>query len=123
MKAIWGLDYDFREDKCYERPSCPECAEPIGKVGDDDNYYCYSCGKKVEVDDPKMLEWFKIRRETKVGITDCFPEKVEMKNGEIIKLGCGGKQCVETHYMRNPITLKWQVMGGKCKNCGMEYIV
>lgn len=114
MKAIWGLDYDFREDKCYERPSCPECAEPIGKVGDDDNYYCYSCGKMVEVDDPKMQEWFKIRRETKMRITDCLP--VEMN-------GCGGKQCAETHYMRNPITLRWQVMGGKCKKCGMEFIV
>jgi hypothetical protein len=61
-----------------------------------------------------MLEWFKIRRETRVRMPDCFP--VEMK-------GCGGKKCVETHYMRNPITLKWQVMGGKCKKCGMEFII
>lgn len=114
LQAVWGMDYDFREDKCYKRPSCPECAEPIGQTGDDDSYYCYSCGKKVEVTDKEMQEWFRVRRETKVEISDCFP--VMMK-------GCGGKKCVKAHYIRNPITLNWQLMGGRCEKCGMEFLI
>ena len=109
MKAIWAVDYDFREDKCYDRPSCPECKAPIG-LDEDGKYHCFSCGEIVEVDDPKMIEWFAIRDESKTENEDCF-------------LGCSGKGTMEVHYMRNPITLEWQTMGGECKKCGMRFIV
>lgn len=108
MKAIWADDYDMREDKCYGRPCCPECNAPIGKY-EDGLYHCFSCGEVVEVTDPDMIEWLKVREETKTEYSDCGR--------------CGGKNCVETHYMRNPITLKWQVMGGQCTKCGMRFMV
>lgn len=118
MEAIWGTDYDYRTDAIYERPVCPECKEPIG-VDEDGKYHCYSCGEVVEVKDQSMIEWLEKRNETKVEYADCHI--FTSKNGATT--GCGGKGTVETHYMRNPVTLKWQIMGGRCKKCGMRYIV
>ena len=118
MKAIWGTDYDMREDKCYKCPSCPECKEPIFKM-DDDKYHCVSCGEIVDIDDPEMKEWVAEREGVKIEYEDCV--QFTTKDGKTI--GCGGKGTVETHYMRNPVTKEWQTMGGKCSKCGMSFIV
>lgn len=123
LQAKWGMDYDMHEDKCYKIPVCPLCEAPFGKIYDDDEYHCFSCGKIIEVDDPRMKEWIAEREGTKTELEDCFPAKVKMKNGEVIKMGCGGKKCMEVHYRKNPVTLKWEQMGGKCKKCGKRYIV
>lgn len=115
MRATWILEYDFRTDKCYKRPGCPECEEPIGK-DDDGKYRCYSCGAEISPD-KHMLKWFKKREETKTEIEDCIKCKKEPV------MGCGGKKCVEVHYRRNPVTLQWEVASGKCKQCGRMFIV
>ena len=107
MKSTWVLDYDSREDKCYKRPGCPECSEPIG-LDEDGQYHCYSCGKVVEVEDPKMIKWFSDREGTKVEYSNC---------------GCGGQNTFETHYVKNPVTLDWQVAFGGCSKCNMRFIV
>ena len=122
MKAIWDLDYDMYEDMTYKCPSCPECRAPIGMF-EDGNYHCFSCGEIVEVDDPYMKKWLESRQEKKIEIEDCFPESVVNVKGEKIKMGCGGKGTAEVHYVRNPITMKWQAAGGVCKKCGMSWIV
>lgn len=119
MKAIWGLDYDFRTDKNYKRPCCPECEEPILRR-DDGYYHCLDCGRIVMVEDPEMDVWLKKHEEVKVEYEDCAV--ITDKEGNHLS-GCGGKKCVETHYMRNPVTDKWQVMGGKCIKCGTRFIV
>ena len=120
MKSEWITDYDMHTDKCYKRPGCARCKEPIFKC-EDGKYHCVNCGRIVKPDD-EMLEWFKAREETKVEIEDCFPEYMDI-NGEKVKMGCGGRQCYEVHYRRNPITLEWQVAGGKCTKCGNRFIV
>jgi hypothetical protein len=116
MKAIWGLDYDYRTDKCYKRPMCPECDAPILKDGDE--YKCISCGQPAEVE-PFMIVWIENRNETKVTMEDCH--QFNLPDGG--KIGCGGKACVETHYVRNPVTLEWQTAWGQCSKCGKRFIV
>lgn len=120
MKAIWGSDYDMHTDKCYECPCCPKCKEPIFLHGD--KYYCVSCGKEVEPTE-EMFIWLSERAEEKTEMEDCFPKEIELKDGTKIKMGCGEKKCVEVHYRRNPVTLEWETMGGKCTKCGMSFIV
>jgi len=122
MKAVWGSDYDYIMDKCYPSPVCPECEEPIGKKKDG-LYHCFSCGKVVEVVDADMKEWFAEREGEKVEMEDCFPSEVKKKNGETVKMGCGGKKCVETHYIKNPVSKEWQTAYGTCTRCGMRFIV
>lgn len=119
MNAIWATDYDMHTDSCYQRPSCPECREPIG-LREDNKYHCFACGEVVEVKDSKMLAWFQEREETKVELEDC--PKIISKDGEHLS-GCGGKKCVETLYVKNPVTLKWEARAGRCKNCGTSFIV
>lgn len=116
MFAVWGTDYDYITDECYKRPCCPECEEPIGL--DDGVYRCFSCGKEVEVNDPEMLEWLERRSKVKIVMRDCPEHEYKGK-----KMGCGGKRCVETHMMRNPVTLEWQERGGVCTRCGRRWIV
>lgn len=111
MKAEWGVDYDLHTDSCYSHPVCPKCKEPIWKRKDN-KYHCFACGEAVEIQED-MIEWFKVREETKTEMEDCFPEEMG---------GCGGKKCMEVRYIRNPVTLEWQTAGGKCK-CGMSFIV
>lgn len=118
MKAVWVIDYDYRKDKCYNAPGCPECREPIGMY-EDGKYHCFSCGEEVEVADEEMIKWFNVRSETKIEYEDC--PKITYK-GKVTS-GCDGKKCVETHYRRNPVTLEWEVMGGHCSKCGMRFIV
>lgn len=118
MTAIWGIDYDFRSDKCYKVPSCPECEEPIARY-EDGQYHCLNCGEIVELSDD-MLSWFKVREETKIEIQDC--PKMTTKSGVHLS-GCGGKNCMEIHYRRNPVTLKWEQAFGFCKECGTRFIV
>ena len=114
MKAIWDVDYDMwaeDSDGAFMRPMCPNCHEPIGKIGEDgdENYRCYNCYEVVEVDDKEMLKWFDDRAGTKTDMTFC--------------LACGGEDCVESHYYKDPRTLKWKMAGGVCKNCGARFIV
>ena len=106
MKAIWDMDYDMSEDKCYDRPCCPECHAPIGRY-EDGLYHCFSCGEVVDVTEPDMIKWFSDREQTKTETSSC--------------LKCDGE--IETYYMKNPVTLEWQVMGGQCNKCGMRFIV
>lgn len=120
MKAIWSKDYDFRQDKIYRRPSCPECSKeygcvPILKV--DEKYICINCHKEAELD-PDMKDWIDVRSEKKTEYGDCPKFELDGK-----MFGCGGKGTVEKHYMRNEITLKWQLMGSVCKQCGARIIV
>ena len=117
MNAVWLIDYDYRADKCYDCPCCPECQHPIWKH-EDGTYRCPSCGEVIHVTD-EMREWFKVREETKTGYLDCL--KLTLPDG--MTLGCGGKNCVETHYRRNPVTLEWQTCWGKCVICGNRFIV
>ena len=116
MRAEWLDDYDHRTDKCFKRPMCPECYAPVFEEGE--KYVCVSCQQELEVDDD-MAEWIWERNGTKVEIEDCFPAKMIFGK----KLGCGGKGCMEVRYMKNPVTLEWQVMGGKCTKCGMRCMV
>lgn len=106
MKAIWDIDYDMQQDKCYDRPCCPECHAPIGKY-EDGLYHCFSCGEVVDIE-PDMIKWFADREQTKTETMHCMK--------------CG-KKSMKTHYMKNPITLEWQTMGGQCSECGMWFIV
>ena len=108
MEAVWCMDYDYITDKCYNRPGCPECEVPIGKF-DDDKYHCFSCGKEIEVKDENIIRWFEERENSKIEFEDCS--------------SCHGKKCVETHYIKNKVTLEWQTAWGKCGNCGMQFIV
>lgn len=116
MKAVWGLDYDYRTDKNFHRPSCPECNAPVLKT--DVGYECISCGQPAEVDEA-MMKWLSDRDETKVTMEDCHQFK--LPDGET--LGCGGKACVETHYVRNNVTMKWQLAWSECLNCGARTLV
>ncbi len=115
-KATWVLDYDYRTDKCYKRPGCAECEEPIGE-DDDGTYRCYNCGEEV-TPDKHMLKWFKDRDETKTEMWNC----VKLDRDSPVN-GCGGKKCVEVHFVRNPVNMKWEVAGGKCSKCGRTWIV
>lgn len=117
MKPTWILDYDMHTDKCYNRPGCPECDAPVGKY-EDGKYRCYSCGKEAEITDPDMIKWFQDREGEKVEYEDCPQYEIE---GTIY--GCGGKGTTETHYYKNPVTLKWQVGWGQCNRCGKRFIV
>ena len=106
MKAIWDIDYDMKQDSCYDRPCCPECHAPIGKY-EDGLYHCFSCGEVVDIE-PDMIKWFADREQTKTETMLCMK--------------CG-KKSMKIHYMKNPITLEWQTLGGQCSECGMRFIV
>ena len=106
--AVWGIDYDMHNDKCYDRPVCPECKAPFG-VYKDGNYRCYSCGDIITVEDPAMLKWFEDRSGTKIERMGCIV--------------CGGKDCVVAYMRKNPVTLEWQTTGGHCEKCGSQFIV
>ena len=97
-KAVWAEQYDWRNDKIYSRPCCPDCEEPIIYSGG--QYRCMLCEEPVQVDD-KMKEY--IRKVSEV--------KIEWQN------------CVETYYRRNPATMEWETAHGKCVECGCRFIV
>lgn len=42
-KAVWAEQYDWRNDKIYLRPCCPDCEEPI--IYSEDQYVCMLCKK------------------------------------------------------------------------------
>ena len=117
MNAVWLTDYDWRTDKNYYCPCCPECKEPIWKH-EDGEYRCPSCGEVISIN-ARMQKWLKLREETKTEYLDC--PKFTAKDGIIS--GCDGKRCVKTRYMRNPVTLEWQACWGKCSVCGRIFIV
>lgn len=107
LNAVWSKDYDMHNDKCYDRPQCPECFAPVGKTIDD-KYRCYSCHKICKLDQ-KMIDWIAKREGEKVEMRDCFR--------------CGGIGTSEDHFVKNNITLEWQTAWGICKKCGMRFIV
>lgn len=109
-KAIWTMDYDIREDTMYDHPGCPDCETPIKKYKDE--FLCVSCGNRVKVEDPEMIKWFADRDGSRTENWDCT-----------IPHGCGHKGTLEVTYEKNPVTLKWQIMGGKCKHCGIRLVV
>lgn len=119
MEAVWFDDYDLHTDKLFKRPGCPECHEPIG-MDEGGRYRCFSCNGEVEVKDDEMLNWFAARSEQKITMED--DPVITSKDGKHSS-GCGGKKCVETHWVRNKVTLEWQVAYGQCKKCGMQFIV
>ena len=106
MRAEWIEDYDLATDSLFSRPGCPECYAPVGL--EDGRYLCYSCGEEFEIDD-EMVAWFEIREGEKLVKEECFE--------------CHGENTMETHYSKNPVTLEWQAMGGRCKKCGIRFIV
>lgn len=116
MKAEWGLDYDYTTDETFLRPSCPTCSFPVIRAMDGD-YHCPACGLMLDLDE-EMLKWLEEREGEKIEMTDC-PKFVY--KGHVS--GCGGKGCVETHYIRNPVTLEWRTAWGKCLSCGSSFIV
>ncbi len=120
--AVWVKTYDSRTDKSYDAPGCPDCMEPIGRYGNG-RFYCFSCGKEILMGNAEMFKWYQERRETKTEYEDCFPEDVKLKNGEKVKMGCGGKKCMLVRYRRNPVTMEWESAGGKCARCGMNFVV
>lgn len=109
MNAVWVNDYDYQNDKCFKRPGCPKCLEPISFKNRRGKHHCYSCGKPVKVLDREMITWFEDRSATKVEQEDCWK--------------CGGKETMEVHYSKNLYNLEWQTMGGECKKCGLHFIV
>lgn len=119
-KAEWHLDYDMHNDACFDRPQCPECIAPIYEYSQNE-FKCISCGELMELDD-SMKEWIRSRAGEKVVMEDCPDCEFEFK-GKKIKMGCGGKACVETHYVKNKVTLEWQTAFGKCSKCGRSFIV
>lgn len=110
-KAIWVEDYDYKTDSIYTAVGCPYCEERLLKG--DEGYYCPCCGNDIEVDDKDMIKWLEDREETKVELGECHKELG----------GCGGKDTSETHYRRNPVTMKWEVAWGVCRQCGRRFIV
>lgn len=104
--AIWGMNYDYRTDKIYKTPCCPDCEESIIYSGN--QYVCTLCEEPVQVDD-KMKEYISKVSEVKINWQNCFK--------------CGKKKCVETYYHRNPATMEWQTAHGKCLKCGSRFIV
>lgn len=117
MKAEWILDYDYQTDKTYNRPGCPECNAPIFP-DEDGKYVCMSCGEEYAVDE-SMRKWIEERSGEKIEMRDC--KKYELGDGKTV--GCGGKGCVETHYVRNNVTMKWRMAWGECTKCGMRFMV
>ena len=104
-RATWGLDYDWRNDKCFDRPMHEECEAPILKNGD--KYVCIGCGEEVEVMQD-MKEWIDERAGEKIETEKCF--------------NCGNNT-FESHYHKNERTLEWELGFGECKSCGMRMIV
>lgn len=109
-KAIWKDDYDFRTDKIYSCPGCPDCFEPFPLYEDENgNYYCCECGETVTVDS-EMQKFLEERKEIKEKTTVCF--------------FCE-KNTMQGVYKKNPVTHEWQFAYGECKNpeCGCKTIV
>ncbi len=105
-KAEWLEQYDWRSDKIYLRPCCPDCEEPI--IYSEGQYVCKLCEDPVQVDD-QMKEYINKVSEVKIDWRNC-PK-------------CGKKKCVETYYHRNPVTMEWQTAHGKCAECGCRFFV
>lgn len=111
MKAVWKLDYDYRVDKCYNRPCCPVCWEDSVPVllseTDETKGECISCHDEFELDE-RMIKWLKKRSECKETTETCFR--------------CG-KKTLKVTSRRNPVNLKWESCGGECSECGIRFIV
>lgn len=105
-KAVWLEQYDWRSDKIYSRPCCPNCEEPI--IYSKYQYVCMLCEEPVQVDD-QMKEYINKASEVKIDWQNC--------------LECGIKNCVETYYHRNPATMEWEATHGRCKECGCRFMV
>lgn len=107
IKATWGMDYDYRNDKCYDAVMHEECGAPVGWCEEEQKYICVGCGEEAVLDDD-MLKWLKKREGKKVKIGHC--------------MSCG-KKTMRMHYHRNYFTTEWEAGYGECEECGMKIII
>ena len=106
IKAEWGMDYDWRNDKCYECVVHKECDAPI--LFYDGDYICIGCGGIVENLSKDMKKW----------IDDRSGEKTETR-----VCGACKQETMKIHYHKNHNTKEWEEGYGECTNCGMRFIV
>lgn len=105
IKAKWGLEYDYHNDKCYNEPQHEECGAPI--YFEEGAYRCICCGEEMELTDD-MKKWIDERSGEK---EECIP-----------CMNCG-KPTMKVHYYKNRNTLEWETGCGECDSCGMRFIV
>lgn len=106
QKVIWGLEYDWRNDKCYNEPQHEECQAPI--VMSDGKYVCIGCGEEVTDLAEDMKKWINDRSGSKTETEVC---------------GACKQETMKIHYHKNSRTAEWEVGYGECTNCGMRFIV
>ena len=104
IKAEWGTDYDWRNDKCFSRPMHKECNAPI--LFEDGKYWCICCGEEAELQQD-MKKWIDESSGEKTKVEKCF--------------SCG-KNTMVVHYHRNPNTKEWETGFYECE-CGIRFIV
>lgn len=104
-RAIWGMEYDWRNDKCYDEPQHEECQAPI--IKHDGKYMCIGCGEEITELPADMQKWIDERNGEKEETETC--------------MSCG-KPTMKIHYRKNRNTLEWEVGYGECE-CGMRFIV
>lgn len=105
VKATWGLDYDYRVDKCFNAPMHERCDAPIHRVRG--KYICIACGQEAKVDE-SMKKWIDEREGEKIDVEGCIK--------------CG-KPKMTYHYHKNRFTLEWQLGWAECSECGCRLIV
>lgn len=113
MDAIWKSDYDMTTDTLYKRPSCPVCAKeygcvPLYRIDNKRIARCVNCRKDFMIDE-NMEKWFDDHEGYKEEMVDCMM--------------CETHASFRMHYRKNPVTLKWQEMGGECEVCGCRVLV
>ena len=105
IKAEWGINYDWRNDKCYDAPIHKDCDAPI--LYHEGKYICIGCGKEASITED-MKKWIDDRQGEKIETEVC---------------GACKQETMKIHYHKNHNTTEWEVGYGECKNCGMKFIV
>lgn len=101
QKVDWDTDYDYHDDKCYQRPICPVCGYLIFGLEDDE---CEWCGAKLDTDDEKLKKYMEENTGVEERLSACE---------------CGGQLHVFFHKRRG----EWRSTRGYCDKCGMHFIV